>query len=311
MPRSLSGVIAWARNEAARGNILSNWAGWCEKFANNAGAFNYGYNSATLAGNASNPRDVAPQAGMLAYYSGAGGDGHVGFVLTTEADPIILMASAQTAAAGDHWGHNIGTIRQSTYLARVRGSVALRGYSWNHGPETLDRSTSVAGDTSTPISNSGAAAQKKEDDVKLTRDERGNINFTDEFGSDNLGIYGSSDITNAELISAADRVFGPVDQLNNRESDVSNAIAARRWSQKASQIAGLAAAQVAAQRIDFGAASASISDAVIKAITTSLAGQSVKVDLSGIPAAVDAVLADNFANIPKSVLDAEAERLKS
>lgn len=153
MPRSPQGAFAWAANEAKNGNVLTDWAGWCEKFVNNAGAFNQAYPSALRAGDASGPLrgdyENAP-IGAIVYWAGVGGFGHVAFVFEQGSDPLLLMASS--AAKAPAWGHNIGLIRLSAYQ-RLFGHP-LRGWTLRHGTETLNFGD-TAGDGSTiPIDNS-------------------------------------------------------------------------------------------------------------------------------------------------------------
>lgn len=151
MPRTPQGAFAWAANEAKTGNVLNDWAGWCEKFINNAGAFNQAYASALLAGDASGPlRGDYENAGVgaIVYWAGVGGFGHVAFVFEQGADPLLLMASS--SARGPAWGHNIGLIRLSAYQ-RAFGHP-LRGWTYRHGTETLNRSGTAGGDQ-TPVDN--------------------------------------------------------------------------------------------------------------------------------------------------------------
>lgn len=150
MPRSWAGVVAWAQNEARNGNILNDWAGWCEKFINNSGAFNQGFGSALIAGSASGPLRTDYQnagPGAIVYWSGVGGDGHDAWIYEQGADPLLLMVSG-TALLND-WGHNIGTIRLSAYQ-RAFGHP-LRGWTYRHGTETLNFGGTAGGGGTTPV----------------------------------------------------------------------------------------------------------------------------------------------------------------
>lgn len=154
MPRTPAGAFAWARNEATHGAVLKNWAGWCEKFINNAGAFNQSFGSALLAGNASGPLRsdyAAAPVGAIVYWSGVYINGvpfgHDAFVYEQGPDPLLLMVSS---AVDVNWGHNIGLIRLSRYQAKF--GHPLRGWTLRHGTETLSRS-GLAGGGTTPIIN--------------------------------------------------------------------------------------------------------------------------------------------------------------
>lgn len=150
MPRSPAGAFAWARAEAASGRVLNDWAGWCEKFINNSGAFNQGFASAQIAGTASGPLRgdyAAAPVGAIVYWSGVGGLGHVAYIYQQGVDPVLLMASS---AVDDNWGHNIGTIRLSRYQAKF--GHPLRGWTTRHGTETLNFGDTAGGGT-TPIEN--------------------------------------------------------------------------------------------------------------------------------------------------------------
>lgn len=136
MPRTIDGAVAWAR---ANANNM-NWAGWCEKFINNAGAFNQAFSSAKLAGDNSGPLrgdwQNAPR-GAIHYWYGAGGFGHDAFEL---GGGLLLMASS---SVDDDWGNNLGTV---TFQRYNRLGLPYRGWTMRHGTETLAGSSTAGGD---------------------------------------------------------------------------------------------------------------------------------------------------------------------
>lgn len=155
----MDGVIAWARNEAATGRVLNDWAGWCEKFINNAGAFNQAFSSATAAGNAAgykNPNPYAAPRGAIHYYYGAGGFGHDAFDMNGGGTALLMASSS----VDDNWGHNIGVISWDRYQARV--GLPYRGWSLYHGTEVLAGGSTAGGGTN-PIEDD----MTPEQDAKL------------------------------------------------------------------------------------------------------------------------------------------------
>lgn len=77
---------------------------------------------------------------------------------------------------------------------------------------------------------------KEETDMaKLIRHPNGTIYIIGEMGADHLGDFRTTDIGLDELITSAERVFGPVEQVTAREFDVSVAIAERLWARKHTQ----------------------------------------------------------------------------
>lgn len=161
MPRTFDGMVAWAKNEAANGNILDNWGGWCEKFINNSAAFNQAFGYAVVAGRNSGPLRTDYQnagRGAIIYWAGVwiGGreNGHDAWVYEPGPDPLLLMAS--NAAKFPAWGHGIGLIRLSEYQ-RLFGHP-LMGWTYRHGTETLNLSGTAGGGT-TPIDNTTPTKQ--------------------------------------------------------------------------------------------------------------------------------------------------------
>lgn len=69
-------------------------------------------------------------------------------------------------------------------------------------------------------------------EAKLIRHPNGTIYVVDEMGADHLGDFKTADIDLGEFITEAEKIFGPVQQVNEREFDVRVAIADRRWARK-------------------------------------------------------------------------------
>ncbi|WP_181158349.1 hypothetical protein [Microbacterium sp. MYb64] len=78
----------------------------------------------------------------------------------------------------------------------------------------------------------------KEDDMSMNTIRRpdGTIYFADELGPDHLGDYKTADIDLGEFIGSAQGVWGAPIQLNDRQFDITVAIAQRRWDRKRKQI---------------------------------------------------------------------------
>lgn len=154
-----------------------------------------------------------------------------------------------------------------------------------------------AGTGTTPIQG--------EDDMNTIRHPNGTISFADDFGAENVATYKTPDIGLGEFLETITRVWGGTDQLTAREFDIAAAIATRRWSAKADQIANLVAAKLA------GGVKATVDPApLIAALTAAVLKLPVGATPEQNAAAVEAALLDNLAALPKSVNDEAARRLK-
>lgn len=129
MPNTIEQVEQYARAHPTRDG--ESWNNWCESLIWRAGGFGPSFNSAMLAGDASEPLNPnwreAPR-GAIHYWAGVGGDGHVAFEL---GGGLLLMASSYVT---DSWGDHIGTVSFEDYAEH---GIPYRGWSLRHGTETL------------------------------------------------------------------------------------------------------------------------------------------------------------------------------
>jgi hypothetical protein len=304
MPRTPAGAFAWAAHEAANGNVLDNWGGWCEKFINNAGAFNQAFGSAEIAGNNSGPlrRDYENAGvGAIVYWGGVGGLGHDAFVYRQGADPVLLMAS--NAARYPAWGHGIGLITLSGYQAAF--GHPLKGWTYRHGTETLDRS-GLAGGGGTPI---------EEDDMFEARDRALLENVA-------AHLYqGGPDAAKPEYVAGAGSVYnllkspvlrsansaatalpedGTVVAVHQTQDNADTNSLARRLL---TEVTALRAA-IAALAIGGG-----IDPEELERIVNDAVQAGLKEGAPALIAGVDETLKDDFAAVPGAVADEQRERL--
>lgn len=291
MPRTFDGMVAWARNEAANGNVLDNWGGWCEKFINNSAAFNQAFGYAVVAGRNSGPLRTDYQnagRGAIIYWAGVwiGGreNGHDAWVYEPGPDPLLLMAS--NAAKFPAWGHGIGLIRLSEYQ-RLFGHP-LMGWTYRHGTETLNLSGTAGGGT-TPIptySNGG-------NNMYFLRTVDGTVHFVTESGYEPI-----ASVQHLSLLQRFVKAFPSFDTFNAAERDIIFGYIARARditdAQYEAIVSGLNSVKVTVDSVAIGQAAAA-------EVAKYLAANGIEVDTAEIAAAVDEVLKDDFAAIPGAV----------
>lgn len=289
MTRTIDQVIAWARNPSvdAAGEHAS-WAGRCEEFINNSGDFDQAFSSALIAGSNSGPLRtdyVNAGVGAIIYFGGANGDGHDAWVIEQSGDPLLLMASSSVDI---NWGRDIGTIRLSRYLART--GLPLRGWTFRHGTQTLALSA-PAGTTPTPIPTKGTSS------MYMMRTTDGTISLVTE-----SGIHHFSSIQHVQLFERLLRSGASYDTFLAAERDIMLSIIASARDFADNQYTDLVN-RVANVKVSLD------TKLVAEEIANRLQANAGIIDAKTIAAAVDEVLADDFAAVPAAVFHHYAEEL--
>jgi hypothetical protein len=148
------------------------------------------------------------------------------------------------------------------------------------------------------MAGSATGGSPQEDDMPLLihRASTGEICFYDDWGGENIAVYTSPDIGNAELVQAAYNGFG-VKNLSDRDYDITAAIAYRR------RLAIQKQRQALSPTVD----PAVVTTAVKEAING--LNLQVEVDDTAIAASVKEALKADFAAVPAAVNDDLKERL--
>lgn len=264
MANTMEQVIAYARAHPTRDG--KSWSGWCESFVWRAGGFNGSFNNALAAGSASGPLNsnwASAPRGAIHYWAGVGGDGHVAFSL---GGGMLLMASSRTS----NYGVALGTLHFSNY-----GLPLYRGWTMRHGVETLEPSSSTAGNGYTSLEEDmgDASEASVQESIRI-----GNV------------LYVKTQEVLAALQRAELREAGDA-----TEASVQEAI---RISNETWDRAGKLLSQPA-----------SVIDPVKLAAALKATGIKIEIDSAALVKLLEASLADDFKGIPKAVNDDAAKRL--
>jgi hypothetical protein len=118
------------------------------------------------------------------------------------------------------------------------------------------------------------------------------INFVDEFGTENIANYISSDIEIGEYVDAANTVFGTYKTVTSRQFDIAVAIAERRRKVIEARLASNAAQQVLA------ALGSDIAPTVAAALQSAGVGGTTPQQIQTITDAITAAQQQVIASIP-------------
>lgn len=266
MANTIEGVIAYARTHPKRDG--ATWHNWCESFVWRAGGFAGSFATARLAGDASGHLNSGPAPRAAIHYWGGTRDGHVGFELGND---TILMASDGVT---DFWGTDMGTVSLRDYNRR-KPSMKYRGWTYQHGTQTLAASSSTSGLNELDLDMGDASEASVQEAIRI-----GNVNYRD-----------NQDIK-AMLQAAVIR-----DSTDATEASVQEAIRIGNTS------FGIIT--------EIAAKPSTVIDATKLAAALNAAGIKVTVDNAALVAMIDKSLADNFAGIPAAVNKDAAARLAS